>query len=340
MTNRQQIQEMPNALRTTLEKARADFGAVVRAVRWGDGPVLVCGTGDCARLGQAATYAFESFTGWPVVARSIETFATYALPLLKQRSVLLMISTAGEFPEALELAEAAKRRGSVVVVLTNSAENPLAKLADHVLLTHAERDPNSPAAMLALHAALNYLAFECARLLKRPEPHWGQVAEEFGQLPEKLDWLFAQLPSMVRSFGAQISRMPSLGFVGGGFYEYPAWRANMMLPCDATHSAIALGGSEFLLEHDRWARPGTDILFVSGSHSKLRKLIHRGAEQARANGARVLSLTDGNDRQLVEASDLGLLVPPFLEAPASTLALFMLEWLTSEVHRAAQQPAA
>jgi len=49
---------------------------------------------------------------------------------------------------------------------------------------------------------------------------------------------------------------------------------------------------------------------------------------------RVLSLTDGNDRALVEGSDLGILVPPLLEAPASTLALFMLEWLAWEVLRA------
>jgi hypothetical protein len=45
----------------------------------------------------------------------------------------------------------------------------------------------------------------------------------------------------------------------------------------------------------------------------------------------VLSLTDGNDRALVEGSDLGILIPPLLEAPASTLAMFMLEWIVWEV---------
>ena len=100
MTNRQQIQEMPGALRLTLEKARAEYGAVVRKVRWGDGPVLICGAGDCAALSQAANYAFETFPGWPVVARPVEVFQTYARTLLKQRSVLIMISAAGEWPEA------------------------------------------------------------------------------------------------------------------------------------------------------------------------------------------------------------------------------------------------
>ena len=35
MTNRQQIQDIPGALRLTLEKARADYGAVIRKIRWG-----------------------------------------------------------------------------------------------------------------------------------------------------------------------------------------------------------------------------------------------------------------------------------------------------------------
>jgi len=63
MTNRQQIQEIPGALRLTLEKAHAEFGAVVRKVRWGDGPIYVCGAGDWADLGVAASYAFETFPG-------------------------------------------------------------------------------------------------------------------------------------------------------------------------------------------------------------------------------------------------------------------------------------
>jgi len=54
----------------------------------------------------------------------------------------------------------------------------------------------------------------------------------------------------------------------------------------------------------------------------------------------VLSLTDSNDRDLVEGSDLGILVPSMEEAPASTLTLFMLEWLVMEAARAAKQPPA
>ena len=331
MTNRQQIQEIPGALRLTLEKARAEYGAVIRKIRWGDGPVLICGQGDCGALSQAASFAFETFPGWPVVARPVEVFQTYALALLKQRSVLIIIAAAGECPEAQELAATAKQRGCVVVVLTSSPEIPLVKMADYVLLTRSEGGPESPAVALCLHAALNFLAFESARILKRPEPQWGQVNDEFDQLPEKIEWLFTQLPTVVRSFGAEVARLPRLFIVGGGFYQFPSWRAARQLQSLPDSQVAAVEASEFLSTHAQLARTGEAVLLTSGSHSKIKKLLHRCAEQAKANGARVLSLTDGNDRALVEGSDLGILIPPLLEAPASTLAMFMLEWIVWEV---------
>ena len=67
---------------------------------------------------------------------------------------------------------------------------------------------------------------------------------------------------------------------------------------------------------------------------KTEKLIQSGAAQARANGARVFSLTDSNDRELVEGSDLGILVPSLVELPAATMTLFVLEWLAMEIQRA------
>jgi DNA-binding MurR/RpiR family transcriptional regulator len=98
--------------------------------------------------------------------------------------------------------------------------------------------------------------------------------------------------------------------------------------------------SEFLSAHAHFARRDNTLLFLSGSQSKMKKLLHRGAAQARANGARVLSLTDSNDRELAEGSDLGILIPSLQEAPASTLTMFMLEWLAMEASRATKQPLA
>ena len=217
MGNRQQIQEIPGALRMTLEKARAEYGAVVRKVRWGDGPIYVCGAGDCAALGLAAGYALEYFLGWPVVARPVEVFQSYGRSLLQPRSVLVMISAKGEWPEAQELARVAQERGCTLVALTNTPDSPLVKLADHVFLTPAEGDAESPAVTVCMHAALNFLAFEAMRVLKKPKPRWDLVEKEFDQLPEKLDWVFTQLPSVVRSVAAEVARLSQAAHRGWRF---------------------------------------------------------------------------------------------------------------------------
>ena len=334
MGNRQQIHDIPAALRMTLEKASAEYGALVRMIRWSDGPVYVCGAGDCAALGIAAGYAFESFVGLPVVVRPVEVFQTYGLALLQRRSVLIMLSAQGEWPEAQELAHSAHERGCTTIALTHTPESPLVKLADHVFIARAEGDAESPAVIVCMHAALNFLAFEALRVLKKPKPWWDLVRKDFDQLPEKLDWVFTQLPSVVRSVAAEVAALPRLTIVGGGFYHYPAWQAARRLRSLAGLQVAGVEASEFLNAHAHFARRGDAVLLLSGSQSKIKKLIHRCAAQARANGARVLSLTDSNDRNLVEGSDLGILIPSLLEAPASTLTMFMLEWLAAEALRA------
>ncbi len=339
MGSRQQIQDIPNALRVTLEKARTEYETAVRQVRWGDGPVYVSGAGGCAALGMAAGYAFEMFLGWPVVARPVEVLQTYALSLLRPRSVLLMIGAAGEWPEALELLRVARQRGSTLVVLTNTPDSPLAKTADQVLLVRAEGEGDVPAVTVCFHAALNYLALAAARLLKRHESQWDSLERELERLPAQVDWVLTQLPVAVRSMAAELGGFLRLRIVGGGFYHFPAWRAARRLRVLAGLSAEGMEASDFssgLAD----VRRDEAVLFLSGSRSKIHKLTHRSAAEARVKGARVLSITDNQDRELVERSDLGILIPALMEAAGCTLSLSLVEWLAVEAARAAKQLAA
>jgi DNA-binding MurR/RpiR family transcriptional regulator len=337
MTNRQQFQETSSALRLALESAHAEYGGMIRRVRWGEGPIYVCGAGDCAALGVAAGYAFESFLGWPVVARPAEVFHEYGMSLLRPRSVLVLIFTAGEWPEVQELAHLTRQRGCTLVGLTNAPESALAGMMDLVFVARAEGNTNSPLVAVCLHAALNFLAFEAARVLKRPEPHWDVLAQEFEQLPELIDRVFTQHSAAVRSTAAELARFPRLRIVGGGFNHYPAGQAARRLRLAPGLIVEALEASEFGSGLTDSLRPDDAVLFLSASRAKNKKLIHRCAAQVRAHGAQTLSLTDSNDRELVEQSDLGILVPSLMEMPGCTLNLFLLEWLAFETLRAGRK---
>jgi glutamine---fructose-6-phosphate transaminase (isomerizing) len=339
MGSRQQIQDIPSALRVTLEKARTEYETAVRQVRWGDGPVYVSGTGSCAALGVAAGYAFEMFLGWPVVARPVEVLRSYALSLLRPRSVLVMISAGGEGAEAQELLRVARQRGSTLVVLTNAPDSSLAKIADQVLLVRAEGEGDVPSVTVCLHAALDYLALAAARLLKRHEAQWDSLEREFERLPAQVDWVLTQLPVVVRSMAAEVIRFPRLRIVGGGFLHFPACRAARRLRVLAGVPAEGMEASEFS-SGLAGVRRDEAVLFLSSSRSKINKLTHRSAAQARVSGARVLSITDSQDQELVEGSDFGILIPALMEAAGCTLTLSLVEWLAVEAARTVSQPPA
>lgn len=340
MKNRTGIQEIPGALRVTLEHARAEYGATARNVRWGDGPIYVCARRECSGWGQAAAYAFESLLGWPVVARPVEVLQSYGLPLLRPRAILLLISSGEEWPETLELANLARRRGCTVIGLTHSSDHALSNAVDHSFMIRAEVGLDSRAMTACLHAALNFLAFEVARALKRPEPYWQTMAEEFGSLPDKLEWVFIQLASVVDSVAAEVARLPRLRLVGGGFYDFPAREAARRMASPSGPQVEAVEATEFCNLSSHFERPLSATLFLSGSHSKLKKLVAHCAAQAQAHGAKVISLTDSNDRDLTRISDIGILIPSLFEVPGSTLSLFIMEWLSREMMRLRSHPSA
>ena len=340
MRSRQQIQVIPNALQVTLEKARGEYEPVARQVRWGEGPIYICGTGSSAALAAASGCVFESMLGWPVVARPAEVFQSYAVSLLRPRSVLVIICATGAAPEAEALAHVARQRGCTLLLLTNALESPLARIADHVFLVRAEGDGDDPALIVCLHAALNYLAFTLARLLKRHEAKGDSLEREFDELHTHVDWVLTQFPKVVRSMAVEITSHPRLQVVGGGFHEFPAWRAAYSLRAAAGLAAEGWEASAFINGLARSTRRDEAVLLFSSSRSKIKNLANWSAVQARTNGTRVLCITDNQDQELAEQSDLGILIPALMEATGSTLSLCLGEWLAMETGRLTKHPSA
>jgi DNA-binding MurR/RpiR family transcriptional regulator len=74
-------------------------------------------------------------------------------------------------------------------------------------------------------------------------------------------------------------------------------------------------------------------MFVSGSRLRIKREVHQAAAQIKVKGARLVTLTDTNDRELVDRSEIAILVPPLSEVGGSILALTLLELLAIVVAR-------
>src|SRR5437879_3376081 len=112
MSIRQEILDIPDALRTTLTEGRPGFEGLIRRTRLGSGPIFVVGSGSSYILGLTGVYAFESLLGRPVVARPALDFRNYSASALDARSLVLAVSQSGESTETIEAARAARSRGS------------------------------------------------------------------------------------------------------------------------------------------------------------------------------------------------------------------------------------
>lgn len=335
METRAKILEIPRLLRGTLEKGAQEYETLVRRVRWGESPVYICVCGASLPLGAAGAYLFEWLAGWPALAHSPQVFEAYTAPALRPRAVLLVVSASGEDPEALETARLARSRGAVPLALTRHADSPLANACEGVFLTRDEGEEDSAAAAVCQLAALSSIALKAARLLKRSSPGLESLEDELKRLPDQLEWSFTQLWDALRALGKELRTLDHFWLVGGGLYHPIVVRLAWRLRVLGRIRGEGIEASQFLTGPLPHLRPVEAVAFVSGSRLRLKPLVHQAAVQTKVKGARLISITDNNDRELVNRSEIAILLPPVSEVGGAMLALALLEQLAAPEARKA-----
>jgi glucosamine--fructose-6-phosphate aminotransferase (isomerizing) len=325
METRAKIFEIPRLLRDTLEKGAREYETLIRGVRWGESPIYICGCGASLPLSPAGAYLFEWLTGWPALARSAGAFEAYSVLALRARSVVLVISAFGEDAESLETVRIARSRGAVPLALTRSADSPLAKACEGVFLTRDEGAEDCAAAAVCQLAALSSIALTAARLLKRSNVGLDLLEEELRRLPEHMEWSFTQLRDALRSMAGELRALERFWLVGGGLY-YPVV-ARMAWRFSTAGEIQGIEASDFLAGHISNLRRGEAALFVSGSRLRAKRLLQLNAAQIQGQGGRLFSMTDTNDRELVNRSEMAVLLPALSEVGGSVLALTLLEFM-------------
>jgi glucosamine--fructose-6-phosphate aminotransferase (isomerizing) len=279
---------------------------------------------------------FEWLAGWPVLARCAKVFEAYTLSTLRPRSVVVVISASGEDPEGLEVVRIARSRGAVLLALTRNPDGPLAKACEGVFLTRDEGAEDSAAAAVCQLAALSSIALIAARVLKHSNAGL-EFEDELKRLPGQLEWSFAQLSDALRSLAQELRAMDRFWLVGGGLYHPVVVRGARRLSAFGGIHGEGIEVSEFCSDPLLHLRRGDVAMFVSGSRLRIKREVHQAAAQIKPKGARLITLTDTNDRELVDRSEIAILMPPLNEVGGSILALALLELLASQVARSAER---
>ncbi len=340
MDTRATILEIPRLLRETLEKGVHDYETLIRHLRWGEGPIYICGCGASLPVGVAGAYLFEWVAGLPALVRSAKVFEAYTVSTLRPRSVLLVISASGEDPDALEIVRLARSRGALPLALTRSADGPLAKVCKGVFLTRDEGAEDSAAAAVCQLAALSSMALIVARLLKHSVAGLELLEDELKRLPAHLEWSFTQLSDALRSLAQELRALDRFWLAGGGLYHPVVVRGAGRLSAFGGIHGEGIEMSQFCSGPLSYLRRGEAVMFVSGSRLRIKRAVHHAAAEIKVKGARLISLTDNNDRELVDRSEMAILVPALSEVGGAMLALALLELLATSGARSLERKQA
>ncbi len=334
MDVKQEILDTPRALKETLEKGKPEYEALVRRTRWGEGPIYMVGSGSSFLVALTGVYAFEGLLGWPVIPRSAAAFGLYASSVLRPRSIVLAISKSGETSETLEAARAARARGAVLLALTSNPTGLLAAMADGVVLFRAgEEHQLGMKADVCQQAALSYLGLVAAQTLKRHHHQLDLLEEEFEKLPGHVEWALTQIPDAVRSFVSELKGLQRLSVVGGGFYHPVALQWARRLEELAEIHAEGFEAEEVHPAALAILKRHAAFVFLSGSRCGVKKKTYQLLDSVKGAGAKILSVTDREDRELAEASRLAVLLPVLSEMVGSILTLALLEWVAFHTAR-------
>jgi glucosamine 6-phosphate synthetase-like amidotransferase/phosphosugar isomerase protein len=204
-------------------------------------------------------------------------------------------------------------------------------VCEGVFLTRDEGAEDSAAAAVCQLAALSSIVLIAARLLKRSSAGLELIEDDLKQLPAKLEWCFTQLSDALRSLAQKLRAMDRFWMVGGGLYHPVVVREAWRLSAIGGIHGEGIEVSQFCSGPLSHLRRGEGAMIVSGSRLRIKRVVHQAAAQIKLKGARLLSLTDSNDRELVDRSEMAILAPALGEVGGSMLALALLELVATQL---------
>ncbi|MFP4344463.1 MAG: SIS domain-containing protein [Anaerolineales bacterium] len=135
---RREIREQPEVLRRMLEKQRENVERVAEIVRERQPDYVVMaarGSSDnAARYGQ---YLFGAANDLPIALATPSLFSLYNESPRLKNALVLGVSQSGETPDIVSVLESGRRQGALTVAVTNFADSPLGKAAEHVICLDA-----------------------------------------------------------------------------------------------------------------------------------------------------------------------------------------------------------
>jgi glucosamine--fructose-6-phosphate aminotransferase (isomerizing) len=335
-----EIFEQPRAISDTIgtrvneDSGEVDLDGIALDPAWVRGlagvQLVACGT--AWHAGMIARAMLERFARVPSDVDLASEYR-YREPILSNRHLVIPISQSGETADTIAALKHAMDGGAKSLAVCNVHESTIARLADHVLYTHAgpEIGVASTKAFTTQVAALYLIALKLAAIRgTMSAPQLREAARELRRLPRLVEQALG-LWSHVEAIARRRMHARDFLFLGRGYGFPVALEGALKLKEISYIHAEGYPAGEMKHGPIALIDENVPVVIVANQKSVYAKLVSN-AEEARARGGVVIAVVEENDTEAERFADEIIRVPEIgNEALSAVLATIPLQMLAYHV---------
>ncbi len=305
-----EIHEQPRVLRDTLRIKKAELQKFAEVMN-NHQTICTVAAGTSYHATLASRYMFSQIAGRflhsVVASESPEIIDTS----LGDEAVIIAVSQSGETIDTIHAIKDLKRQGCTILVITNTIDSSITRLADSVLYTQAGPEIGVAATktfvtQLACLASLSICVGEITG--KQTHEEARHLLEELNQFPELLQSIIRNQESIVKETAQHYVAKPSFFFLGRGISRATAMEGALKIKELAYVHAEGYPAGESKHGPIALVEEGFPVVFVA-PNDRTRRFILGNVMEMKSRLAQIITLCSGDDERLAELSDSVIQMP-------------------------------
>lgn len=287
--------------------------------------VIACGTSLHAAM--VGKYLIEDFCGIAVDVEASSEYI-YRKTVTDENTLVIGVSQSGETADTITAIKQSKERGSHILIITNRPDSTMAREADSLIPVNAGIEVSVAATKSYTAQLISFylLAIYMAEVKESAKSEFlKELKRELVILPQKLERVLANKEEIQKCAKAYANHKDFI-YIARGINFPTALEGALKLKEISYINATGYPAGE--LKHGPIAMldetmPVLSILM----HGKVYEKILSNAEEAKARNAKLIALTNSEDKKLEELFDFIIKVPEVNEILSPVVAMIPLQLL-------------
>ena len=294
-----EILQQPEVIKRLLEMETNHVADLVKRLIGRFDYIMIAARGTSDNAARYAQYLFGARNRIPVGLATPSLFTLYKSPPSLNGALVIAISQSGQSPDIIEVIAEGKRQGRPTLAIVNHHDSPLANLADHVILLHAETEQ-------AVAATKTYIASLAAMaLLSTALMNDQQAYSELCKIPDWIEHTFDLVaPTLNRV--ERYRYMTHCAVIGRGYNYSTAFEIALKIKELTQTIAEPYSSADFRHGPIAMVRNGFPVVLVAPLgyvHSDLQDLV----QELRSLDSELLIISD--DQYLLNHAHFSLPIP-------------------------------